>query len=147
IGHLLATCGMGDPSQEMAKRHRLYNAFAQDQNTRKDRVGVLAFIRKAMKPELYSRNAERFEPMRANLNRALSFAGLAVDATGKLSTVDVATTLTEAQRRASELRADLEIRGVHTDVLRFCREELLADNYFHAVLEAVKSVAEKIRSR
>ncbi len=30
-------------------------------------------------------------------------------------------------------------------MLRFCREELLADNYFHAVLEAVKSVADKMR--
>jgi uncharacterized protein (TIGR02391 family) len=31
--------------------------------------------------------------------------------------------------------------------LRFCQEELLADNYFHAVLEAVKSVGEKIRAK
>ncbi|WP_413469295.1 TIGR02391 family protein, partial [Pseudomonas gessardii] len=46
-----------------------------------------------------------------------------------------------------ELRADLEGRGVHPDVLRFCRAELLADNYFHAVQEAVKSVADKMRSR
>jgi uncharacterized protein (TIGR02391 family) len=45
------------------------------------------------------------------------------------------------------LRADLTTRGVHPEVLRFCREELLADNYFHAVMEAVKSVAEKLRAR
>lgn len=31
-------------------------------------------------------------------------------------------------------------------MLRFCRAELLADNYFHAVQEAVKSVAEKMRA-
>jgi uncharacterized protein (TIGR02391 family) len=55
--------------------------------------------------------------------------------------------LSEAQRRAEELRADLTTRGVHPDVLRFCRQELLADNYFHAVLEAVKSVADKLRAR
>ena len=54
-------------------------------------------------------------------------------------------TLTEAQRRAQELGADLTARGTHADVLRFCREVLLADNYFHAVLEAVNSVAENIR--
>lgn len=36
---------------------------------------------------------------------------------------------------------------MHADVLRFCREELLADNYFHAILEAAKSVADKIRQR
>lgn len=39
------------------------------------------------------------------------------------------------------------MRGVHEDVLRFCRSELLVDNYFHATLEAVKSIADKLRSR
>jgi len=32
-------------------------------------------------------------------------------------------------------------------VLRFCREELLVENYFHAVLEETKSVADKLRAR
>ena len=32
-------------------------------------------------------------------------------------------------------------------MLDFCRSELLEQNYFHAVLEASKSVAEKLRSR
>jgi uncharacterized protein (TIGR02391 family) len=98
-----------------------------------------------MKPERFSRNPERFEPIRTNLNVALSFAGLCVTQAGELIASKKASTLTEAQRRAQELRADLSSRGTHPDVLRFCREELLADNYFHAVLEAVKSVAEKIR--
>ncbi|WP_232435592.1 TIGR02391 family protein [Burkholderia ubonensis] len=32
-------------------------------------------------------------------------------------------------------------------MLAFCRSELVADNYFHAVLEASKSVAAKLRER
>jgi uncharacterized protein (TIGR02391 family) len=32
-------------------------------------------------------------------------------------------------------------------VLKFCREELLQDNYFHAVFEATKSIADKIREK
>jgi uncharacterized protein (TIGR02391 family) len=32
------------------------------------------------------------------------------------------------------------------DLLRFCRAELLQHNYFHAVLEASKSVADKLRT-
>jgi uncharacterized protein (TIGR02391 family) len=36
---------------------------------------------------------------------------------------------------------------VHQDVLRFCREELLQENYFHAVLEATKSVGDKLREK
>jgi len=145
IAHLLATCKMADPTSDMAKRHRLYNAFAESQNGRQNREAILAFIRRSMKPALYVRQPERYEPMRKNLNVALAFAGLAVDESGTLVPVQRAQTLSDAQRRANDLRADLELRNIHPEVLRFCREELLADNYFHAVLEAAKSVAEKLR--
>ncbi|YCI06606.1 TIGR02391 family protein (plasmid) [Ensifer sp. D2-11] len=147
IAHLLATVKIIDTTPQMTKRHRLYNAFANEQNNRQMRPHIMAFIRKAMKPERFAREPERFEPMRLNLNRALAFAGLAVEASGALASVEAAETLSQATRRARELKSDLTSRGVHPDVLRFCREELLADNYFHAVLEAVKSVAEKIRQR
>jgi len=118
-----------------------------EQNQRQDRTRILGFIRKSMKPARFAQSPERFEPMRTRLNQALAFAGLAVDAAGTLGNVEQARTLSEAQRRAQELRADLTTRAVHPDVLKFCREELIADNYFHAVLEAVKSVADKLRSR
>lgn len=134
IAHLLRSARMRDPNPDLTKRHRLFNAFAESQNTRHDRTHILAFIRMALKPENYIRAPERFEALRA------------LDEGGTLKEVSKARTLTEAQRRAQELRSDLLRRGVHADVLRFCREELLADNYFHAVLEAVKSVAEKLRS-
>lgn len=147
IGYLLASVRIQDTDPTLTKRHRLYNAFAHDQNSRKHGIHIIEFIRKAMKPERYAREPDRFEPMRANLNRALAFASLAVDSSGDVIRVDAARTLSEAARRAQELRADLSGRGVHPDVLAFCREELLADNYFHAVLEAVKSVADKLRNR
>jgi uncharacterized protein (TIGR02391 family) len=147
IADLLAACEITDTDPAITKRHRLYDAFAHEQNQRQDRTRVLGFIRKAMKPERFLRSPERFEPMRALLNGALAFAGLGVDASGVITGVEQARTLSEAQRRAQELRADLSTRGVHPDVLRFCREELVADDYFHAVLEAVKSIADKIRTR
>jgi uncharacterized protein (TIGR02391 family) len=41
----------------------------------------------------------------------------------------------------------METLGIHPEVLRFCRDELMADNYFHAVLEAVKSIADRLREK
>lgn len=146
ISHLLAVCKMLDTDPQITKRHRLYNAFVHSQNERQERTRILGFVRHAMKPERYIREPQRYEPLRANLNRALAFAGLALDASGGLASVERAQTLTEAQHRASELRTDLEFRKVHPDVLRFCKEELLKDNYFHAVFEATKSVADKLRA-
>ena len=146
IEELLRACRISDPGP-MTKRDRVRFALITNQNSRQDRLGILGFIRKAMKPARYVREQERFEPMRANLNRALAFAGLFVTEAGEIETSERVTTLTEAERRAHDLRADLEPRGVHPDVLRFCRAELVEHNYFHAVQEAVKSVADKIRMR
>lgn len=131
----------------MTKWKRLHNAFVERQNYSKNRRAIVEFIRQAMKPERYAKQPERFEPLRASLNRALAFSGIAVSAAGELTAVGRAETLTEAQRRADELRADLTRRRVHPDVLRFCRAELVADNYFHAVLEATKSIADKLRMK
>ena len=147
IGHLLATVKMADPTPALTKWKRLHNAFVERQNHSQNRRAINEFIRQALRPERYSKEPNRFESMRTNVNRALAFSGLAVRATGDLIEVARATTLTESQRRADELKADLTRRGVHPDVLRFCRAELVADNYFHAVLEAAKSVADKLRTR
>lgn len=147
IGHLLRVATIPDPTPSMTKRHRILNGLVASQNNRQDRGAVLKLLRQAMKPERYLKAPGRFEPLRVKVNRALAFAGLEVDAKGELWTAEAATTIPEAERRARELREDLVRRGVHPDVLAFCRAELLVDDHFHAVLEAVKSVADKMRSR
>lgn len=147
IGHILSTLKMSDPEPTANKRNRLLAAFAVDQNKRQNRTAILEFIRRAMAPARWLGKREGYEPLRLRLNETLVFMGLEVDAAGKLSTVAVASTIGEAEKRARDLRADLLRRNVHPDVLAFCRPEWVAENYFHAVLEAVKSIADKLRAR
>ena len=35
--------------------------------------------------------------------------------------------------------------NIHRDIIPFCEEEWLKENYFHAILEITKSVAERLR--
>ena len=147
IGFLLSASQISDVDPTATKRVRIYNAVVGDQNHRQSKVHILAFIRKSMKPERYVSNPDRFELMRGRLNQALLFAGLAVDHSGVLQEVTHVRTIAESRMRAEELRADLVKRGVHEDVLKFCKEELLVSNYFHAVMEAVKSIMDKLRSK
>jgi len=147
IGHLLHTLKMPDPTPQITKRHRLLNAFAEDQNTRKDRTGILAFMRRAMKPARWLNKKEGYEPLRTKLNEALALAGLQMDAAGTIADAAAVSTISAAEQRARDLRGIMVKRQVHPDVLHFCNAELLTDNYFHAVLEAVKSVFDKMRSR
>lgn len=146
IAHVLAQCKVEDTDPTMTKWKRLYNALVHAQNEQHHGAMVVGFIHKAMKPARWRGKAAEFDDMRANLNEALAFTGLALGEDGELHLVEVARTVAEAEERADRLRGKLKARGVHGDVLRFCRAELLQRNYFHAVLEATKSVADKIRT-
>lgn len=143
----MASIPDADPDAGLDARQRLFNAFADVQTTRNDRTHILAFICTAMQPERFAREPERFEAMRLNVNRALALAGLVVSEEGKLEAMRAASKISEAAKRARELRADLTYRDAHPEVMRFCQQELMADGYAHAVQEAVKGLAEKVRRR
>jgi uncharacterized protein (TIGR02391 family) len=150
IGHLLRICKMGDfdpvsPGTNMTKWKRLQIAFAGKQNTTRERRAILQFIREAMSPANHLSNPGRHEAMRYRLNQALLLAGLQCTEEGKLESAEAATTLGQAESRARSLRAGLERRNVHPEVLRFCGAEWLVDDYVHAVQEAVKSVMDRLR--
>jgi len=106
---------------------------------------VGAFIQGVMDPVRFVNQSEDFAYLRDSLNQILSFSGLTLGADGKLRAAVPARTLEEAEVRAGRLKTELRRRQVHADVLKFCKPELLKENYFHAVLEATKSVADKIR--
>jgi len=110
-------------------------------------VGSPTQTRRVMNPVLHVQSPDYFKKKQAELNRVLSFEGLRLSDEGKLEPCKQARTITDAEAAADQLRRKLIERGVHPDVLKFCRAELVQGNYFHAVLEAAKSVAQKIRDK
>ena len=130
----------------MTKWKRLFNAFVECQNEREYGNHVLMFVNRAMDPVNYTDSPEVFVSRQSQLNSALAFCGMAVGNDGKVRRTRKAVDLDDALARADRLHAALKSRRVHEDVLKFCRAELLQKNYFHAVFEAMKSIAAKIRS-
>jgi uncharacterized protein (TIGR02391 family) len=147
IGRYLNECGIPDPIPQMTKRHRLYQALRDKQNVDACSNNVLKFVTHIMNPVRHVGSRDYFETERGKLNSVLAFSGLALGEDGQLRPIQAAKTLTEAEARASVLRKVLIERKVHADVIKFCRAELVVDNYFHAVFEATKSVADKLRQR
>jgi uncharacterized protein (TIGR02391 family) len=145
IGQYLSECGIADPAAGITKRHRLYAALAAVQRRDNSANSVLRFVKYVVNPVRYVGHPEVFESRRVQINHVLAFSGLALGEDGKLRHAKAAQTLSEAEAAAGKLRRALVDRRVHADVLKFCVAELVADNYFHAVFEATKSVAEKLR--
>ncbi|AOE85926.1 TIGR02391 family protein [Pseudomonas sp. TCU-HL1] len=146
IGRLLQEINVQDPSPDMTKWKRLFNALAGVQNRHQVGNHLIMFINRAMNPVSYARDPGTFAWRRDELNVVLAFAGFYVRDDGKVAFTDKATTLDAARARAGRLRAALETRSVHPEVLHYCRAELMDENYFHAVFEATKGVAERIRN-
>ncbi|MDP1685381.1 TIGR02391 family protein [Hydrogenophaga sp.] len=145
IERLLGEIAVSDVSPEMTKWKRLYNALANAQQLHQIGNHLLMFINRAMNPVNYARDPSTYAWRRNELNVVLSFSGFYVRDDGKVGHANKATTLDAARARAGRLKAALESRAVHAEVLNYCRAELLDENYFHAVFEATKGVAERIR--
>jgi uncharacterized protein (TIGR02391 family) len=146
IGYLLQDCRIPDVTPDMTKWKRLFNAFVEFQNERKFGNHVVVFINRAMNPVQYSGSPDEFESRRDELNAVLAFCGMTIGTDGKIRRAEHAKELSEALERANRLKAALVSRNVHGDVLKFCKAEFLQKNYFHAVFEAMKSIAAKIRA-
>ena len=146
IGDTLVQIGVIDIDPTMTKWIRLHNALSENQNKRQDGNRILSFIAKALRPTRYINKSEQYELMLRGVNTVLAFHGLNFRDDGKFHTIKPVSTLAEAEKRAQNFKTSVFDRNLHNDLLRFCRAELLQENYFHAVLEATKSVASKVRS-
>lgn len=128
------------------KWKRIYHGLEKRQKS--DRCGnnVAALIQAVMEPVRFSSQSQ-YQESRELLNAKLAFCGIQLGEDGRLRKIDPAKTISEAERRASDLRQKLQDRNIHPEILKYCKAELLQDNYFHAVFETTKGVAQYIRER
>ena len=147
ISTYLKKCGVKDIGSEMTKRIRLFDALGFRQSMDGFVATLGGFMERVNKPELHLEALEQIRPMQAELNRVFSFEGLRLTAEGELRQCAPASATVDVKSAAAELWRTLVDGGIHPDVLESCRPELVQENYFHAVLEATKSLAQKIRKK
>lgn len=145
ISRVLDAQGIVDDSGESTKWRRLYWIFLKLQREQKSANGILVFIQSLLLPARFVGRSEEFERHREELNAILSFSGIEYGANGQFRRRDRAQTLTEAEMRLRTIQSKFKGRRLHPEVLKYCNVELLQYNYFHAVFEATKELAQRIR--
>ena len=145
ISSVLRDLNLYDDQEGHTKWRRLNEVFRGLQERDRSANRVLAFIRAFLSPVRFVGKRDEFEEHRREVNVILAFAGLEYGAGGEFRVVRNVKTIAEAERRANTIRAKLQGRHIHPEALKYCRAELMEDNYFHAVFEAVKSLEQRIR--
>jgi uncharacterized protein (TIGR02391 family) len=149
IHRLLLQAQIDDEEQssiKVSKHVRLYNAFVNELKKHYYSNNIVAFIQLFLDPARYVGKAELFESRRQAVNKQLAFEGLEIDETGHaVALKEKASRLQDIDLRVKGFKNKLEQRNVHSAIVAYCRAELIADNYFHAVLEANKGLFQRIR--
>ncbi len=146
ISRVLNDRGLKDESGESTKWRRLYSIFLNSQHQYRCANHILDFVKSFLSPARFVGRSEEFESHRDELNAILAFSGLEFGQDGEFRQRGVAKTLTEAESRLRTIQAKFRGRRIHPEVEKYCRTELLQDNYFHAVFEAVKGLFQRIRN-
>jgi uncharacterized protein (TIGR02391 family) len=146
IATLLREACIDDPG-EMTKRDRLFEAFRTRQAKDRAANSVLACLKLALSPDRFLDRPDAFDSWRTQINEALAFAGLTITDEGAIQRLArAASTLSQARARANRFRDALRERHVHHLVISGCAAEIEDENYFHAVFETTKNLADRIRS-
>lgn len=129
------------------KRDWLYNCLATEINKSHSLNRVYSFIEKALNPVAFTdeRSRDKYSYLFEGTNKALLLAGLEITKEGKMIEVVQAKTLDEVDRRVNSLQRQLYNRAIHSEVRKYCIKDYLQKDYYDAVFEAAKGLAERVR--
>jgi uncharacterized protein (TIGR02391 family) len=134
-----------DNSGESTKWRRLHWIFQDSQRNYGCANKILDFIQAYLAPVRFIGNKELFEAERTRLNIILAFSGIEYGADGQFRQREAVKTISDAERRVRTIQSKFQGRRIHPEVLKYCKVELMQENYFHAVFEATKGLAQRIR--
>lgn len=128
------------------KTDRIFYALKEKQRLDSCGNNILAFITQVITPKRYN-NEDDFERDRRRINEKLLYEGIEITKQGTPQLVQKAKTISEAKERSLRIKEKVHGIVIHPEITLYCEEEWLKENYFHAILEITKSVAERLRQK
>lgn len=151
VGALLVGSGVEDVYSYSGRHHRLFHALKEQQGKDGGAGTIAIFLRRTGEHLKRRRGEEALQEYRRKINSILSYAGLALDETLKLTDFDASKpiySIPDAETRAESLNRAVKQRRLHPDILLSTRPEFILDRgYYHCVLEASKLLQEKLRAK
>lgn len=130
------------------KKEKLFYSFRNEKEKSNSSEKVLSFIQKVLNPLNYIDDDKRnsYDSILETINKILIMHGLRISEEGKITFTEKTNNLKEIDKKINGLKNKLKQRGIHSEVLRYCKEDYLRKDYYDAVFEASKSLADRVRN-
>ena len=89
--------------QFLAKRKKLFNAFADYQNKNQCANNIILFIQNVLSPQRYVDNTDMFNKVKNEVNKQLAFEGLNIDDSNQIVSVEKASKISDVQIKVDGL--------------------------------------------
>lgn len=129
------------------KKDWLYNCFVAEVSNSNSFDCVFRFIETALNPISYTAMDKRtkYYYLVEETNKVLCLLGLEINNSGKIVFVKKANNLEEVDERVNHLQKKLYERSIHSEVYKYCIKDYLRKDFFDAVFEASKGLAQRVR--
>ena len=146
ITKMLEQLNIEDNSNQSTKWRRLDFVMRESQTTYGCGNKILEIIKYVFHPtsSWFSDNNE-YKSSINEINKCISFYGYEVQEDGNIHLIKSSKTRTQANERYDLLKSKLIERNIHPQILEFCTQDIVNEDYFSIIFEASKSVYDRIR--
>lgn len=146
ITKMLEQLNIEDNSNQSTKWRRLDFVMRETQATYGCGNKVLEIIKYVFHPtsSWFSDN-NKYKASINEINKCISFYGYEVQEDGNIHLIKSSKTRTQANERYDLLKSKLIERNIHPQILEFCTQDIVNEDYFSIIFEASKSVYDRIR--
>lgn len=128
------------------KWKRLDESISFECSKSKNAKALFRVIEYVAKPQNYVNSPTNdWFSLKKSLNTQLMFYGFSLNDAGKIINSEAVETFSDAQKRLKSFEEKLFLHEIHPEILKYCREELFQENYFHAIFEASKGILDRVR--
>ena len=127
------------------KWKRLNASLAHECGKTKSPKPLFKAIEYVLDPAPHTLNIDYWKARQQEVNAILVWHSLRLNDVGKVESTAPPTSISDAHNRFSSFKKKLQEHGIHREAMRYCDEELLQNNYFHAIFEASKGVLDRLR--
>lgn len=146
ISRMFETLNIKDNSNHSTKWRRLDYVMRESQYLFNCGNKIIEIIQYVFHPtSSWFDNSNNYKSLINEINKCISFYGYELREDGKIYEIESSITRTQANERYDLLKSKLTERNIHPQILKFCTQDIVNEDYFSIIFEASKSIYDRIR--